>query len=227
MQLPPRFCRTLVATFPTQARHRNLRTSRPGLRVPLAVVAAAGLVTVALPAISAFSGVSTRVGATTQTPAAAPQPAFQALSCSAPTIYNVTSIGKLLRAQLHRPWPTRAAAPSRHRREQHLRQRRGNVRRRAHRVLGEQDADGGATRRSTSRTSPRARNTNFTEPDGQRREHAHRRRRQPDQRLLLLRGLELGGHHSSTSSPSTRRRTPPPRPAPSRRRPASRTPTAT
>ncbi len=51
--------------------------------------------TVALPAISAFSGVSARVGATTEAPAAAPQPAFQALSCSAPTIYNVTSNGNL------------------------------------------------------------------------------------------------------------------------------------
>ena len=40
----------------------------PRLRVPFAVVAAAGLMTVALPAISAFSGVSANVGATRDYP---------------------------------------------------------------------------------------------------------------------------------------------------------------
>ncbi len=66
-------------------------------RVPLAALAAAGLVTVALP-LSVSSTISAKVGVPMYTAASAAQSAAQsaansALSCSAPTIYNVNSAG--------------------------------------------------------------------------------------------------------------------------------------
>ena len=72
-----------------------MRTKRLRCRVPLAALAAAGLVAVALPLLG-LSNVSAMVGALAGTAAAAPQPADNpALSCSVPTIYNVNQMGDL------------------------------------------------------------------------------------------------------------------------------------
>ena len=72
-----------------------MRTTRLRCRVPLAALAAAGLVTVALPLLGWPNG-SAMVGALTRTAAAAPQPAANpAVSCSDTTIYNVNQMGDL------------------------------------------------------------------------------------------------------------------------------------